>query len=182
MVAKSSSNPRQEHGKAIIYIIRYLIKTRDLSHHFKPDPSKDFYCYADADFSVEWSKDFVKLDPSTAKSRSGWFMLYANCPVIWCSKLQSQVALSTTKVEYIVLSQALRDAIPVMALLATLKTFVIHRGFIEKTFEEISGALELSKLPKLCPRTKHINICYHLFRNMSEKGSSKFTRLSLKIK
>jgi hypothetical protein len=32
-----------------------------------------------------------------------------------------------------------------------------------KVFEDNSGALELARLPKLCPRTKHINICYHLF-------------------
>ncbi|KAL7475205.1 hypothetical protein ACHAW6_001131, partial [Cyclotella cf. meneghiniana] len=81
-IAKYSSNPRQENSQAIIYIIRYLIKTWDLGLHFKPDPSKGFYCYADVDFSGEWNKDFAKLDPSTAKSRIGWFTLYATWPVI----------------------------------------------------------------------------------------------------
>ena len=33
-----------------------------------------------------------------------------------------------------------------------------------KVFEGKSGALELARLPKLCPRTKHINVCYHHFR------------------
>ncbi|KAL7483237.1 hypothetical protein ACHAW6_008887 [Cyclotella cf. meneghiniana] len=107
MVAKYSSNPRQEHGQAIFYIVRYLIKTWYLGLHFKTDPSKGLYCYANVDFSGEWNKDFAKLDPSTAISMSCWFILYANCPVIWCSKLHSQMALSTTKAEYIVLSQAL---------------------------------------------------------------------------
>ncbi len=32
-----------------------------------------------------------------------------------------------------------------------------------KVFEDNSGALELARLPKLCPRTKHINLCYHHF-------------------
>ena len=32
-----------------------------------------------------------------------------------------------------------------------------------KGFEDNSGALELARLPKLCPRTKHINVCYHHF-------------------
>jgi hypothetical protein len=32
-----------------------------------------------------------------------------------------------------------------------------------KVFEYNSGALELARLPKLCPRTKHINVCYHHF-------------------
>ncbi|KAL7484860.1 hypothetical protein ACHAW6_010466, partial [Cyclotella cf. meneghiniana] len=94
MVAKYASSPRKEHGKAILYIVWYLIKNHNLGLHFKPDSSKGFYCYADVDFSGEWNRDFAETDPSTAKSRSGWFILYANCPVIWCSKLQSPVALS----------------------------------------------------------------------------------------
>ena len=32
-----------------------------------------------------------------------------------------------------------------------------------KVFEDNSGALELAQFPKLCPRTKHINVCYHHF-------------------
>jgi hypothetical protein len=61
------------------------------------------------------------VDPSTAKSRSGWVIFYAGCPVSWASKLQSQVALSTTEAEYIALSQALRDVIPVMNLLQEMR-------------------------------------------------------------
>jgi hypothetical protein len=33
-----------------------------------------------------------------------------------------------------------------------------------KAFEDNSGALKLARLPKLHPRTKHINIMYHYFR------------------
>jgi hypothetical protein len=33
-----------------------------------------------------------------------------------------------------------------------------------KVFEDNSCALELTGLPKLCPCTKHINVCYHHFR------------------
>ncbi len=32
-----------------------------------------------------------------------------------------------------------------------------------KVFEDNSGALELARLQKLCPCTKHINVCYHHF-------------------
>jgi hypothetical protein len=39
-----------------------------------------------------------------------------------------------------------------------------------KVFEDNSGALELAKLPKLCPRTKHINVCYHHFCEHVRKG------------
>ena len=39
-----------------------------------------------------------------------------------------------------------------------------------KVFEDNSGALELVKVPKMRPRTKHINIKYHHFREFDRKG------------
>ncbi|KAL7474447.1 hypothetical protein ACHAW6_000421 [Cyclotella cf. meneghiniana] len=95
---------------------------------------------------------------------SGWFILYANCPVIWGSKLQLQVALSTTEEEYIALSQALRDVIPIMALLQEMRErqfqIICEATHIYcKAFEDNSGALELARLLKLRPHTKHINMC-----------------------
>ncbi len=41
---------------------------------------------------VRWNKAFSNVDPSTSKSRSGWVIFYVRCPIIWSSKLQSQMA------------------------------------------------------------------------------------------
>jgi hypothetical protein len=49
-LAKYSSNPREPHGEAVLYLIRYLKKTQDLGTCFKPDKDKGFECYCDADF------------------------------------------------------------------------------------------------------------------------------------
>jgi hypothetical protein len=48
-IAKYSSDPRQLHGKKILYLICYFKKTRDLGLSFKPDSTKAFECYCDAD-------------------------------------------------------------------------------------------------------------------------------------
>ncbi len=120
-VAKYSSDPRQSHGEAILYLVCYLKKTRNIGFKFTPDPTKGFECYCDSDFSVLWNKEFASVDPSTAKSRSGWIIFYAGCPVSWASKLQSQVALSTTEAEYIAMSQALLNVIPVINLLQEMR-------------------------------------------------------------
>ncbi len=73
------------------------------------------------------------------------------------------------------MSQALRDVIPVMNLIQEME----EKGFQVictlpnvycKVFEDNSGALELTWLPMLCPRTKHINVCYHHFREHVRKG------------
>ena len=47
-----------------------------------------------------------------------------------------------------------------------------------KTFEDNSGALELARLPKLRPRTKHINTSYHHFREHVRKGLVKVFPIS----
>ena len=60
-IAKYSSDPRKEHGEAIIYLVRYLKKTRDLCIHFKPNPGKVFECYCDADFAGNWNKEFPSM-------------------------------------------------------------------------------------------------------------------------
>jgi hypothetical protein len=39
-----------------------------------------------------------------------------------------------------------------------------------KAFEDNSGALELARLSKLHPRTKHVNVIYHHFRDYVCKG------------
>ena len=39
-----------------------------------------------------------------------------------------------------------------------------------KAFEDNSGALELARLPKMRPRTKHINLKYHHFREYVRIG------------
>jgi hypothetical protein len=182
-IAKYSSDPRLEHGEAIVYLVRYLKKTRDLGLKFKPDPSKGFECYCDADFSGNWNKDFASHDPSTAKSRAGWVIYYAACPIIWASKIESQVALSTTESEYLSMSMSLRDVIPIMELLEEMRERKHHVICTKpvvycKVFEDNSGALELARLPKLRPRTKHINVCYHHFREHVRFGLIKILPVS----
>ena len=66
------------------------------------------------------------------------------------------------------MSQALRDIIPIMGLLQEMreqdfKVLCTEPYVYCKVFEDNSGALKLARLPKLRPRTKHINGCYHHF-------------------
>jgi len=39
-----------------------------------------------------------------------------------------------------------------------------------RVFEDNSGAIEIAMVPKMRPRTKHINIKYHHFRDYVERG------------
>ena len=45
-----------------------------------------------------------------------YVLLIGNCPVLWVSKLQTEVAVSTMEAEYIALGMAMRDLIPLRTL------------------------------------------------------------------
>ena len=47
-------------------------------------------------------------------------------------------------------------------------------------FEDNTGAIELAKAPKLRPRTKHINIKYHHFRDAVDRGEIKILKIDTK--
>jgi hypothetical protein len=44
-ISMYSLDPRQSHGEAILYLVCYLKKMRDLGIKFKPNPKKCFECY-----------------------------------------------------------------------------------------------------------------------------------------
>ena len=83
---------------------------------YKPDSLKGLEVYVDADFVGGWDP----ADPGNADniySTTDFVICYASCPIYWQSKLHTEIALSTAKAEYIALSQALRETIPMMNLM-----------------------------------------------------------------
>ena len=82
--------------------------------------------------------------------------------------------MSSTESEYTGLSYALRDAIPVMELLKELRkmNFPIETAQARvhcRVFEDNSGALEMAKIHKYRPRTKHLKVRLHHFRDYVER-------------
>ncbi len=89
--------------------------------------------------------------------------------------MQRESALRTTEAEYMAISEAFRLLLPLMDLLeeARKRGIPIETGppvVRCKAFEDNSGALELARLPKMRPRTKHINVKYHHFREAVALG------------
>ena len=124
--ARFCSDPKASHERAVRYIGKYLLGTKSRGVKFEPDPTRGIECFVDADFAGGWNK--VDSDnPENVLSRTGNVIFYAGCPVLWCSKLQTEIALSTAESEYIALSTALRDVIPLMQLLTELNCIIeIH--------------------------------------------------------
>ena len=59
--------------------------------------SKGLECFWNANNAEIWNTEFAATDPSTAKFRSGWIVIYGSFLFTWASNLQSLVAISGTE-------------------------------------------------------------------------------------
>ena len=84
--ARYCNAPKVLHAQAVKRICRYLLGTREKGLIF--DPKEDsFDCWVDASHASEWSSSSAMNDPNTARSRMGYTICYAGCPMIWASKM-----------------------------------------------------------------------------------------------
>ncbi len=120
----------------------------------RPVSGKDLEVFVDASICGDWDPKDPANDRDTARSRHGYIINCAGCPLLWKSQLQTEIAMSSTESEYTGLSYALRDAIPIVELLKELK----RQGYPIRTakaqvhcrvFEDNSGrVLEMAKIHK----------------------------------
>ena len=99
--------------------------------------------------------------------------------------MQTEISLSSTESKYIGLSYALREVIPIMNLLKEFKRNGIQISRTKpkihcKVFEDNSGALEMAKVHKYRPRTKHMNVKYHHFWDYVERGEILIHKINTK--
>ena len=108
-------------------------------------------------------------------SRTGFVISYAGCPIFWHSKLQTEIVLSTTEAEYIALSQAMRDVLPFLNLMKEIREVVPLQQNDPKLFckvwEDNRSCIKVAESPKFTPRTKHIALKYHHFRQFVSNGT-----------
>ena len=162
--------PTRRHEQALIRIGRYLKGTMNRGMTMTPTAEPRVDCYPDADFAGLYGHEDSQ-DPHCARSRTGFVILAFGCPVLWKSKLQTEIALSTMEAEYVAISTACRDLFPVVDLIRELcKASGMNDDFSSKIYikihEDNVGALRLGQLEprRMTPRSKHYAIKYHWFR------------------
>jgi hypothetical protein len=142
--ARFSISPKLIHEQAVKRICRYLKGTQDKGIILNPDESRGIECYVDASLARDYEKDRAE-DATTLLSRTRYTILLFGCPIIWVSKLQTEITLSTTEAEYVALSQAMRDVIPFMNIIEEIaknSPLSIPKPVVKCTlFEDNNGAL-----------------------------------------
>ena len=167
--ARFCDKPNQDHEEAVKRICRYLRKTRDKGIILRPNKSKGLERHIGADFAGMWSSESSE-DSLSCNSRTGFVISYAGCPILWKSKIQPLIALSTAEAEYIALSSALREVIAIIHLMDDLKKhgLPLHGStpIIKcRTFEDNMSCVRMANNHITRPRTKHLALRLHHFRS-----------------
>ena len=149
----------------------------------KPDTEKGIECYVDADFLEGWNQEEDRY-PGSLLSRTVCVIMYANCPIIWASRLQTEIVLSKIEAKYIAISQAMRDVLPFMSLMKEISfvleleddTPKVKSSLFENpviVHEDKQGTIALAVAPKMRPCMSHITIKYHHFQSFVANGIGK---------
>jgi hypothetical protein len=174
-VARFMFNPKHSHEIAIKRIGRYLIGTKDKGMIIKPTSTIDIDAYPDADFAGLYGYE-DNHDPVCVRSRTGYVITVAGCPIYWSSKLQTETATSTMEAEIIALGSCCRELLPIIALVDEIGVAVGYKkpddddpsssSMHVTIHEDNSGALILATTPppQFTPRSKHYAIKTIWFR------------------
>jgi hypothetical protein len=184
--ARYTSDPRHSHEIALKRIGRYLKGTRTRGLVLNADDGLEIELFVDADFAGLHGYEDPD-DPTSTRSRTGYVICIAKCPVLWVSKLQTETALSTMHAEYIALATAMRDLIPFKRIaeevcghmnLSDEKLAVIKANTV--VHEDNSGALTLAKLEpgRSTPTSKFFNVKYHWFREQLKPNNIEMRKVS----
>jgi hypothetical protein len=147
--------------------------------------------YVDADFAGVWHQEYSHLR-DCALSRTGYVITYCGCPIHWASKLQSEIALSTTESEYIALSMATRELLPLRHLVLEIhknslvstpidpEFSVTRTSHLEATtiYEDNASCIVLAYNDGTKVRTKHISLKWHHFKDHLRNGSLKIVKVA----
>jgi hypothetical protein len=166
-VARFSHSPKKSHASAIKTLVRYLSRTADKGTILTISRNLQLECYIDSDFCGLFKSD-PDCEPSAARSRTGYIVFFAGCPLIWKSQLQSSIALSTLEAEYTALSTSLRTILPLRSMLVEVSGVLdlpanMQASIHCRVFQDNNGSLQLATGQRLTARTKYFCVKMHHF-------------------
>jgi hypothetical protein len=144
------------HWKALQRVLNYIVNTADEKLIYSRGKI-DTHGFVDSDFAS---------DIIDRKSTSGYIFKMSNAAIIWSSKKQNIVTISSTEAEYVALTSAVSEAL-------WLRNFIheVQNKFIKmKIFCDNMSTIRMSDNEAYRPRTKHIDVRFHFIREVIKNG------------
>ncbi|CAA0842075.1 cysteine-rich RLK (RECEPTOR-like protein kinase) 8 [Striga hermonthica] len=157
-LSRYMSNPGMPHWEALKWLLRYLNGSMHVGLKFsKCSEGVKLVGY------VDWN--YANGRDNRKSTTSYVFTLCGSC-VSWKSQLQHIVALSTIESEYVVVTEALKEAVWLKGLLCEID--LLEKDVI--VFSDSQSGIQLCKNPVFHDRTKHIDVRFHFIRDIVSKG------------
>ncbi|GJY33134.1 retrotransposon protein, putative, ty1-copia subclass [Tanacetum coccineum] len=166
VVSRYLANPGKNHWEAVKWILKYLRSTANVGLVYGTNRGNhvDVTGFVDSDYAK---------DPDKGRSITGYAFFVQGCVVSWKATLQHMVALSTTEVEYMALTEAVKEVIWLRGLLEELGVVL---NSVAVNYDN-QGAIHLSRNHIFHERTKHINVRYHFIREVLEAKTVKVLKV-----
>ncbi len=156
--SRSLVAPTVRDWSAITRVIRYVKGTCSLGPVYPTSSTcKGIRVYSDADFGG---------CTQSRRSTSGILVFLEGGPIIWSSRRQPIVALSTTEAEFIAASDATKEAIWTRLFVTDL----YMPACIPELLIDNQSTVSIIKDPTFHQRTKHIDIRYKFIRDHYNSG------------
>ena len=101
---------------------------------FNPSKKSVVDFYDDADFAGMWGHEDPQ-DPICVSRRTGFVVTFVNFPLLWVSKLQTEIALSTLHSKYAALSHSVRA---LLLLKSLIKEVIDNLGIDRENLKFVS--------------------------------------------
>lgn len=158
ILSRFNANPKKEHWQAAKHVLRYLKQTQNFGIIFRKT-SESLKAFVDAD----WAGDI-----DSRRSHSGNTLILAGGPIMWFSKRQKSVALSTMEAEYMALSDVTKEIVYFRKLIEEIG-FPYYVKEATPVFCDNQSAIVLSKENMTNQRSKHVDIRFHFSREAQER-------------
>ena len=149
--------------KEMCRVVKFVLDTKEYGLKLQPekllkDNMVTLTMYTDSDWAG---------DRENRRSISGFIIFFMNCPIVWKSKQQSSVTLSSTEAEYVALSEAAKEIKFISQALVSLGMKVQYPIIVKV---DNVGAIFMSENITATNRTRHIDARYHFVHELVEDG------------
>ena len=155
-LSRFMSAPNELHWEQAKRVLRYVKGTMHYTLTFSGQCSPDPLCFQDASYA----------DGPSRRSRTGYVVLMCGAAIVWGSRLQTTVALSTVEAEYMSLAAACQELLHLRQLLNCLG---VEFSGPFRMFEDNQGCIALATNAVTTNRTKHIDVKYHFVRQCVQR-------------
>ena len=142
----------------MLQIIRYRLRTKDLSPTFEWGSGLEISVFADANYAekADYRRSVSGVAATVGKSSVNWF-----------SSTQKTVTLSTTEAEYIALGDGVKEALFVKGVISFIIPSISENCI--KVFVDSDGAISLRIIPRVLQGPSTSTRVFTLFGNQLDR-------------